>query len=816
MAARPDFLSTMSEMPVLGPTEQRNEKNLWRRNADGSISLIPLEEVEEVREIEVNAPPDNWHENLADALSPNERMSIADEVIEYYDLDEQVREQHFDRLREGLKLLGLEDTPQSDVPFNGASTVQHPVIAEAITQFQARAIEEMFPANGPVKAKVVGDMDDERQKQAKRIEDYMNYQLTEEDEEYFESTDQMLFYLPLSGSAFKKVCPDPITGMTTSRFVTAEDLIVPYHAKSLRNTSRYCHRYDMWENDVLRAQDKGTFIKDARLTRSPQIIADKNVSFGQYEMEDVADDRTPQQHYDDIVYTILEYHIDYRMPWDKDADVAPPYIISVEKDSREVLSIRRNWKHGDETKRKRIWFIHYKFLPGLGFYGFGYLHIIGALANAASGAIRALLDSAAIANMQGGFKAKEARIAGETRFTPGEWKDVDMTAEELENAFFNLPVREPSTALAQLATMLVEEGRRFATTTENMVGDADNRGPVGTTIALIEQGSKVFSAVHKRMHRAARAEFKRIAETNFEFMEVEKYPYQIHGERREVLKQDFDGRVDVIPVSDPNIWSSTQRIALAQAAVELTTSDPEVYNLKQRKEAHRRMIEALRLPEPDKIQPKVEDEKPIDPVSENMSFMVGNPSQVFANQDHEAHIAIHMNFAQTQAAKNPEIYKNIDPVVQAHIMEHEAWLYRQQVEADLGIPLPEFDLNDPTKNEDLPEEVERMISRAVARKLRPPPPPAPDPAEQEELAEAEQKENMEDAKVISYLQREDAKAKQKLAQEDEAHKAEEKRTQDSFLSEERRKDRESSAEIRRKDREAKAAAKAKKPEGGSK
>jgi len=806
MAVRADLLSTMKPMPTFTETEQVTEKNVIRHNEDGTISIIPKDEMEGYADIDhEDATPEGWNENLAEELTPQERILIADELIEYYEIDEQVREEHFERLRDGLELLGLRDTPASDVPFAGASTVQHPLIAEAMTQFQARAIEEMFPPQGPVKAFIMGEATDERVEQGERLADYMNYQMTEADEEYFWSTDQMLFYLPMSGSAFKKVYIDPITGMTTSRFVTAEDFIVPYHARTLRNAPRYCHKYEMPENDVYRAQVAGSFIEDARLVPTPQILVDKNVSFSRYDMEDVADDRSPQQHYDDTIYTMLEYHIDYRMPWDEDSDIAPPYIVTVEAESREVMAVRRNWKHDDDTMQKRIWFTHYKYLPGLGFYGFGLLHIIGSLAKAASGGIRALLDSAAVANLQGGFKSKEAKIAGEIRFTPGEWIDVDMSADELEKAFFNLPVKEPSTALATLVTTLVEEGRRFATTTENMVGDASNTGPVGTTLALIEQGSKVFSGIHKRMHVAARQEFKMMSMLNYEFMDVDEYPYEVQGEERKILKQDFDGRVDIIPVSDPNIWSSVQRIAQNQAVMEMVTSDPELYPKKVRRKIHRRMFEALRIPDIDQLMPDEKD-APLDPVSENMGFMVGAGAVAYPNQEHEAHIAVHMNFAQQMAGENAEMFSAMEPVIQAHMMEHKAYLYRQQIEAQLGTQLPYIDLDNPEDNEDLPEELEQLISQAVAKKLRPPPPPAPSPEEQAEQDERQREDDERDAEVIAKIERGRAESAAGIEREEEESEAEQKRKDRESKLEDKRKDRESTAEVRRLDRKARAQA----------
>lgn len=806
-ASREDLLSTLSPMPSFDPSEQRTDRNIIRYNDDGSISVTPIDEWEEADHINhADETPEGWNDNLAEKLNPQDRMAIADELIEFYEIDLEVRQKHFQRMKDGLELMGMTEIPDSSVPFEGAAKVTHPLIGEAVVQFNARAIEEFFPPTGPVKAYIAGEATDKKRQQGERLSDYMNYQLTEDDEDYFADTDQMLFVLPLAGSTFKKVYPDPITGMTTSRFVGAEDFIIPYHARSLRSATRYCHRYEMSGNDVKRAQVKGTFLDDARLLPTPPINLDRGMTdlSAVNAIDDLADDRTPTAHEDDQNYRFLEYHVDMAMPWDDEDEIAPPYIVTLEIESREVVAIRRNWKHGDDTMQKRIWFVHFKYLPGLGFYGFGLLHVIGSLAKAVSGAIRALLDSAAFANMQGGFKSKEgAKMVGECRLVPGVWQDVRMSADDLQKAFFTPPFREPSTALAELTKTLVEEGRRFATTTENMVGDASNQGPVGTTLALIEQGSKVFSGIHKRMHVSARHEFKLIATMNYEFMAVDEYPYEVQGESRSVLKQDFDGRVDVIPVSDPNIWSNVQRIAQSQGVLQLMQSDPEIYPRKSRVIAHRNMLKAMRAPDVDEMLPEPKDEA-LDPVTENMGFLVGSGTRAFPTQEHAAHIAVHMHFAQTQATENPELYKNIDPVVQAHVMEHRAYLYRQEVEQDLGIPLPYHDLGDPDMQEDLPPDVERQVSVAVARRLRPPPQPGPTPEEQQAADEARQKDDEQDALLIGKLERMRAEADAKLRQQDDEHAAEERRKKSSFDAEERRRDRESRAEIRRDDRESQA------------
>jgi hypothetical protein len=486
------------------------------------------------------------------------------------------------------------------------------------------------------------------------------------------------------------------------------------------------------------------------------------------------------------------------MPWDNDEEIAPPYIVTLEYESREVLSVRRNWRHTDETKQKRIWFVQYKYLPGLGFYGFGLLHLIGALAKAISGGIRALLDSAIVANLQGGFRSKELNAAGRMRFIPGEWQPVDASIEDLSKGFFNIPAKEPSTALATLVSSLIEEGRRFASTTENMVGDADNRGPVGTTLALIEQGSKVQSGIHKRMHKSAREEFKLIATLNYEFMDEDEYPYEVQGEERTILKQDFDGRVDVIPVSDPNIWSSTQRIAQAQAVMQMMIADPTLYSRRQKIEAHRRMYQALRVPDIDTILPK-EKQQRCDPITENMDFLTGKGAVAYPDQDHRAHIAIHMNFGQHQAAENAELYKHVDPVVQAHVMEHRAYLYREEVEQTLGIKLPPLDLANDESREELPIDVENMISLAVATRLKPPVNPEGDAAAREVLDEAQAKEQARDIELIGKVQRAMTEHAAKMQRDRSTFESDEERKDRAAIREEGRRDAAVMAEQRRED-----------------
>ena len=807
--AREDVGSFVEELPATQPKVQRaNGAVITQQGEDTIVDLEPSE-------AEPFAAPEmdpDWHANLADQLSGTERHAIADQLLEYVVLDKQVREHHFRRIKDGLELLGLKDLPESDTPFDGAATVTDPLIGEAVVQFQSRAIEELFPADGPVKAAILGEVTKEKEEQAERLEDYMNYQLTVEDQGYFWDVDQMLFYLPISGSAFKKIYIDPVTEMTTGRYVTAEDFIVPYYCKDLQSATRYAHEYTMEGNNIKRAQVDGQFLADAFLIPSPQIQSDKNVSFSDDNMEDVADDRVPVVHEDDEVYKLYEYHIDYEMPFKDpevgDTDIEPPYIVTIEEESREVLSVRRNWKKGDEKYRKRVWFSHYKFLPGLGFYGFGYLHIIGALAKAASGTLRAILDTAALSNLPGGFKSKKAKISGEHRFTLGEFRDIDMSPEDLQQAFLPLPVNEPSPALATTYENLIQRGKEFMGVTEVITGGADNRGPVGTTLALIEQAGKPQSAIHKRLHKAMREELSLMAQLNFELMDRDEYPYELGGESKVVLKSDFDGRVDVIPVSDPNIFSSVQRIAQSQGVLELVESAPDLYGEKGRKEAHRRMLAALKVPDLDALLPEDTTPKNLDPVSENQMMATGLPVQVMTTQDDDAHMAVHQTFAEMMAMGEPDLWKQVEPVFMSHKMEHLVSQYRKEVEQMLGMELPPFDLYDDAETEDLPPEIEQMLSQAIAAKQRQQqqekeaaaggPPLTPEEAEVKAIEDAK------DAETIGKLERMKAEHQEKQRQAAEEHAQEMTQKQEAFKAEETRKNTENVADIIREEKLAAA------------
>jgi hypothetical protein len=665
-----------------------------------------------------------------------------------------------------MELLGLQNTPLDDLPFEGASAVTYPLIGEACVQFQARAIEEVFPSEGPCKTKIIGARTEEKEAQAERVEHHMNYQMTEQDRAYFWNTDQMLFWMPVAGSAFKKTYYDPISDMVVSRLVFPGDFIVPYIATDLRTSPRYTHRLYRTDGELKRLMSTG-FYREVPLSQPGNTFTDTGDMDRSRELRDVADDRQMSMHEKDFVYEILEMHCDLELEMDQSADWAMdgddseeggdekpnfplPYIVTVNKTDQTLMAVRRNWREGDGLYEKRLWFTHYKYLPGLGFYGFGLLHLIGSVAESSTGVIRALLDSAAFANMQGGFVSDEVKLSpGDEHIAPGVWKQVKVSSEELQKAFYTPPFREPSPALANLFKELVEAGRRFASITEEMVGDAPNTGPVGTTIALIEQGSKVFSGIHRRLHTAQAEEFSLRAELNYEFLD-EEYPYEVEGQDLLVMKADYDGRVDVAPVSDPNIFSSTQRIAQAQAMIDLAERFPGEFNLSK---TLQRFLKAIKVPDFEELLTGKGSTVRRDPIQENMGLLTGSGAKAFVEQDHEAHITVHMNFVQ---GLNTEALALVMPIMQAHLAEHYALKYYNEMNQQTiqmtgqALPPPTFmDEEIESDDEEMEVEVELMISQIAAQlppvQLMPPSPEETDEDEEEFAAEEERKSRAYDA-----------------------------------------------------------------------
>ncbi len=712
----------------------------------------------------------DFDENLATYIDPRERLTLGEKFISWIEDDIESRAKWRKRMKAGLEIIGIDEIPAEHSAFDGSSTVNHPAIAEAIVRFQANAMEELFPAEGPVKCGVIGKSTVEKEEQALRVQNFMNYQLTEADEEYFDHTDQMTMYLPYAGSAFKKVAFEQTIGQSQSRFVTAEDFIVPYDATSLKTCSRYTHRYSLTGNEVNARIHSGEFMETESLDpagegRYPSTSTDSK------DFEDVSDDRDPFRAEDDVVYTLYEMHVEYVFEEFDDPDgeedfkVALPYVVTIEIESGEILAIRRLWKEDDEKRTKRVHFIHYKFLPGFGFYGWGYLHIIGALGKAASGALRALLDGSATASLQGGFKSKESKLAGDFIFTPGVWKDVDMTSDDLSKSFYTPPFKEPSPALFHTLELLVNGIQGFSSTTEAMTGAQDNAGPVGTTLALIEQGSKVYSGIHKRMHKAARFEFKLLGQLNYEHMD-EEYPYDVTGGDRSVARSDFDGRVDVLPVSDPNIYSNVQRVAQAQAELELVDSAPELYDSEAKRQAHLDMHRALRTPNPERLLPK-SNTKRMDPVTENQIILTGGAVEAFPEQDHASHIKAHELFVQEAQGMglDPQLMQSAQLNMSSHLAEHHAHAYRLRIEQELGTELPDTDFKATRDAEDMDIEMDNAVARAIANNIAPPPPPqGPEPSEEEQRqAEHEQKLKHTDETHQQVMQFKSADHRQDMA-----------------------------------------------------
>ena len=715
-----------------------DKKKLEYTNEDGQKVRVDVDQ--DLTEKEEEAFESNHYANLAEELDNQEVLNIGKSLIRAYEDDKASRKDWEDQYSKGLKMLGVVVEDRQD-PFPGASGVHHPLMSEAATQFQARAISEMFPAGGPVKTQIVGKQSDKKLEQAQRVQDFMNYQVTNQITDYFNELDQMLFYLALAGSAFKKIYFDNSLDRICSKFVPADQFVISYENTDLETAERYTQVMKLTTNEIKRRQVEG-FYRDVPVTQNQG--GQNSSDLVQSTIEKLEGMSTSMS---DKIHTILEIHADIDLGEDE-SGLALPYIVTVDYESGQTLAIRRNWKEDDPLKRKRTYFIHYKYLPGLGFYGFGLIQMIGGLQHASTGALRALLDSAAFANLNGGFKAKGARIeGGDITVSPGEWVDVEAYGDDLRKSFIPLPFKEPSPTLLQLLGVLTESGRRFASIADAMVGQSAGSGPVGTTIALIEQGSKVFSAIHKRLHQAQGREFKLIYELNGEYLDDE-YPYDVIGERKTIRRKDFNDAVNVVPVSDPNIFSQAQRIALAQTGLQLAQQAPNIIDTK---EAYRRFLQSLNIPDYQDLIIEDEETPRRDPVSENMSLLNGKPIKVFEDQDHQAHIAVHQQFMiDPRFGGNPQAKEVLYPLMMAHLGQHMAYLYQQQMQAQVpqGVPTSSGEINKELRDEDTTEisvEQENRIAVAAAQaaqSLMGSMPPNPE----------QQKQQMEMAKDQASLQ----------------------------------------------------------------
>lgn len=622
-------------------------------------------------------PAEEHGANLAEFLDNSTLAEIASELVAAYQDDLQSRSEWEEAYSKGLDLLGIKYEERSE-PFEGASGVTHPLISESVTQFQAQAYKELLPSSGPVKTQILGAKSPEVEAQAARVKNFMNYRIMDVMTEYDPGLDQMLFYLPLSGSTFKKIYFDPVRGREVSEFIPAQDLVVPYSAVDLETTPRVTHVLKMQGNDVRKMQLSGVY-RDLDLAGSSTSDATNVVK----EKIDEIDGRSKT--ITDDVRTLLEFHADLDIEGYEDVGVDGeptglklPYIVTVDKDTDEVLSVQRNWDPADPLKRKRQYFVHYKFLPGLGFYGFGLIHMIGGLGRSSTAILRQLIDAGTLSNLPAGFKAKGIRVRdNDSPIQPGEWREIDAPGMDLRNAIVPLPYKEPSATLAQLLGALVTDGRRFISLADQQMSNLNNEAPVGTTVALLERGMKVMSAIHKRLHSAQKAEFKLLARVIKENL-PQVYPYAVPGAPSEIMQSDFDDRIDVVPVSDPNIFSMSQRVTLAQTELQLAQSAPEIHNLR---EAYRRMYQALEVENIDQILPPPPQPQPLDPAMESGLLIQGQVPQAFPQQDHDAHIAAHMALLQMGMVSMTPLLVG---VISSHIFQHLSLKAREVVEGELA------------------------------------------------------------------------------------------------------------------------------------
>ena len=651
-------------------------------------------------------------QNLAEIMDDQELDELGTTLFDKYTDYKESRGDWEQSYREGLDLLGFKYERRTE-PFRGASGVNHPVLAEAVTQFQAQAYKELLPADGPVRAQILGDITNEKQDQAHRVKDFMNYQIMDQMQEYEPEFDQMLFYLPLSGSTFKKVYYDDLLGRAVSKFVPADDLIVPYSANSLEDAEAIVHVIKMSENELRKQQVSG-FYRDIELGQPP--VTSNELEEKERQLEGVTKGSQEDQ------FTILEMHVNLDLEGFEDmgADGEPtgiklPYIVTIAESNNKILSIRRNFTQDDPTKEKIKYFVQYKFLPGTGFYGFGLIHMIGGLTRTATAALRQLLDAGTLANLPAGFKTRGIRIRDDAQpLQPGEFRDVDAPGGNIKDQFMQLPFKGPDQTLLQLMGVVVNAGQRFASIADSQVGDMNQQAAVGTTVALLERGSRVMSAIHKRLYVGLKQEFKLLAEVFKSYLPTE-YPYDVPGAARTVKQTDFDDRIDILPVADPNIFSQTQRISMAQSQLQLAQSNPQVHDLYQ---AYRSMYEALGVKNINAILPPPVQPQPIDPSLEEIAAMAGKPFQAFPGQDHKAHIDSHLSFMQSNMVQNSPAVMG---ALQKNILERISLMAQEQVQLEFQQELMQAQqmqqmLQANPNNQELINQANMLTNKINARK----------------------------------------------------------------------------------------------------
>ena len=659
---------------------------------DMDISIIPGED------------EDSFGENLAELMDEGELMSIAGDLVEDIENDRNSRKDWEKAYTDGLKLLGLQFEERTE-PWQGASGVFHPMITEAVVRFQSETITEMFPAQGPVRTKIIGKETPEKKEAAVRVEEDMNYELTEVMREFRPEHERMLWSLPATGSAFKKVYYDPNLGRQVSMFVPAEDIILPYGTTDLDTCYRLTHVMRKTKNEILKLQESG-FYRKCELGEPTRDRSD---------IQDAKDKETGFSDLNDDRYTLYEVHADLDLPGHEDTnsdgdetEIGLPYVLTLIKGTNEVMAIRRNWEPDDELRLKRQHFVHYQYIPGFGAYGFGLFHLIGGFAKSATSIMRQLIDAGTLSNLPGGLKSRGLRIKGDdTPIQPGEFRDVDIGSGALRDNILPLPYKEPSQVLAALLGTIVDEGRRFAATADLKVSDMSGQSPVGTTLALLERQLKVMTAVQARLHYTFKQELGLLAEIIADYTDP-NYDYDPDTSNRSAKKTDYE-YVEIIPVSDPNAATMSQRVVQYQAVIQMAQMAPDIYDMPQ---LHRRMLEVLGIKNAEKLVKLPDDQKPRDPVTENMSVLKGEPVKAFLNQDHQSHIAVHMAMLQdpmimATIGQNPRA-PAIQAAMMAHLAEHAGFQYRKQIEAQLGLTLPPED-------EDLPPQIEQALSEMMAK-----------------------------------------------------------------------------------------------------
>jgi len=678
---RNPFEMIAEEAPSVVPMESiendNNTETTFEVSEDGGI-IVNFDQSTEIEE-EVSA--EEWYSNIAENIHEEDLTFIANEVLDTFQADKDSRGDWESMFERGFDLLGLKLEDASE-PFEGACTAVHPLLIESAVKFQAKASQELFPSGGPVKSQILGTQSVQKQEQANRVQNFMNYQLTEQMPEYFDGMERMLFHLPLIGSAFKKVYYDENLKRPVSEFIPIDQFYVSYNASDLRKADRYTHIIYKNPIDMYKDLESGIYSN----IELPEATNPNPSSFAT-KMDTIlglspTSDSDPQ-------YVLLEQHVQLDIP-DSETEEGQfaPYIVTVEEQSRQILSIRRNYEPNDPNKEKRIHFVHYRFVPGFGFYGLGLIHFLGNLTMTATAAMRNLVDAGQFSNLPGGFKAKGVRMVGDNDpIAPGEFKEVEATGIDLSKAIIPLPYKEPSSTLYNMLQFVTTAGQKFADSTEQIVSDAASYGPVGTTMALIEASSKFFSAIHKRLHKAQRNEFKIIAQIDYDYLPTE-YPYDVPNESRTIFKKDFDGAVDVVPVSDPNIPSNAHRMMLANMALQMAQqSPPGMFNLEA---LNRTILNAANMPNMEEILPPEPKPQPMDPVSDITAATKGLPIAAFPGQNHDAHIQVKMAYLQDPMNGANPIMQRLRPVLEANVQEHSIMKYQEQMSGVTGVMMEQL------------------------------------------------------------------------------------------------------------------------------